>query len=225
MPTIFINFRNEDSGWAAEMLRVELEQRFGNDHVFLSHETILIGARWPDSLLEAARTCDAFLALIGPKWLTVKSEDGRPKIFSERDWVRREIAVALAAGRTVVPILIGDTPALNPASDLPDDICDLASRQGLRLDAQRFDDDYAGLERKLMDVVPGLKPRQPAGIQIDSKLKIKDLKNSDVAIARVPEGIETSLGIESDAELDRVNESSFRVLEVENRRMEKEDRS
>ena len=43
MPTIFLNFRNGDSDWAAKALRIVLEQRFGRDQVFLSHDSIPIG--------------------------------------------------------------------------------------------------------------------------------------------------------------------------------------
>ena len=194
MPTIFINFRNGDSEWAAKALRIVLAQRFGKDHVFLSHDSIPIGEPWPDALLENARTCDVFLALIGPKWLTIKGEDGRPRIFSEHDWVRREIAAALATGRAVTPILLGETPRLDPASDLPADIRDLARRQGPRLDVRRFDDDYAGLERKLMEALPGLRPRtmpgpRPAGIRVTGVTEAKgDIKGAQIGGASVPPG-------------------------------------
>ena len=215
MPKIFINFRNGDGEWAAEALRVVLEQRFGKDCVFLSHESIPIGAQWPDALLENARTCDVFLALIGQKWLTITGADGRPRIFAENDWVRREIAAALGAARTVTPILLGDTPRLDPAADLPDDIRDLACRQGPRLDIRQFDDNYAGLERKLMEIEPGLRPRPPrAGIRIDSGLEVGTLKDSQVVIADVPEGTD-GLEITSKARADIIDKSSFRVLKQE----------
>jgi hypothetical protein len=195
MPTIFINFRNGDGEWAAKALRVVLAQRFGKDHVFLSHDSIPIGTPWPDALLENARACDVFLALIGPGWLTIKGEDDRPMIFAEDDWVRREIAVALAAGRAVTPILLGDAPRLNPASDLPDDIRDLARRQGPRLDVRRFDDDYAGLERRLMDVVPSLRPRSAnirANAVTEAQGTITDSNITGVSAPRGVDGIDVS---------------------------------
>ena len=182
MPTIFLNFRNGDSDWAAKALRIVLEQRFGRDQVFLSHDSIPIGAQWPDALLENARTCDVFLALIGPKWLTIKGADGRPKIFSADDWVRREIAAALAAGLAVTPILLDGAPRLDPAGDLPEDIRDLARRQGPRLNVRQFEEDYAGLERKLTEVVPSLRtktmPRpRSAGISVVGVTKANEGHN------------------------------------------------
>jgi hypothetical protein len=222
MPTIFINFRNGDSEWAAKALRIVLEQRFDKDHVFLSHDSIPIGEPWPDALLENARTCDVFLALIGPNWLTSQGEDGRPKIFSEHDWVRREIAAALAAGRAVTPILLGDTPRLGPATDLPADIRDLARRQGPRLDVRRFDDDYAGLERKLMEIVPGLERKLPGSRpHVESDLEIGKMAGQ-VKIADVPEG--TDLDITARTKFDDMGpEAAYTVLK-EQRDQGKEDR-
>jgi len=224
MPKIFINFRNGDGEWAAEALRVVLAQRFGKDQVFLSHESIPIGEHWPDALLDNARTCDVFLALIGPKWLTITGADGRPRIFAEHDWVRREIAAALATTRTVTPILLGDTPRLDPAGDLPDDIRDLAWRQGPRLDVRQFDDNYAGLERKLMEIEPALRPKPlRAGIQVNSDLQVDESENSQVVIAEVPEGTE-GLGITSTARMGRFTNSSFNVLKTPERDQGKEGR-
>jgi len=190
MPKIFINFRNGDGEWAAEALRVVLKHRFGKDSVFLSHESIKIGERWPDALLENVATCDIFLALIGPEWLTIKGKDGHPKIFAEDDWVRREIATALAAGRTVTPILLGDTARLNPADDLPGDIRELADLQGPRLDVRKFDDDYAGLEKKLMEVVPGLRSgTRSAGIKVVGETVVAgNIVDSKIIGADVPSG-------------------------------------
>jgi len=214
MPKIFINFRSGDGDWAAEVLGVVLEQRFGKDHVFLSRRSIPIGEQWPDALLENARTCDVFLALIGPRWLTIKGEDGHPKIFDEHDWVRREIAAALAADRVVTPILLGDTPRLDPASELPDDIRDLASKQGPRLDARQFDDDYAGLERKLMEIVPGLRRKLPgARTRVNSNLEVGEM-DGHVAIVHIPG--EEDLDITARTEIDHMGpNSSYTVLRVD----------
>jgi TIR domain len=224
MSRIFINFRNGDGEWAAEALRVVLEQRFGKDHVFLSHESIPIGEQWPDALLDNARTCDVFLALIGPKWLSIKGADGRPRIFGEHDWVRREIAAALAADRTVAPILLGDTPRLDPATDLPADIRDLARKQGPRLDVRQFDDNYAGLERKLMEIVPGLRPRLPrAGIRVNSDVEVEEMDKSEAVIAQVPEGAD-GLEVTSKWRSHRWTDSSYNALKMGERDWGKGDR-
>jgi hypothetical protein len=220
MSKIFINFRNGDGEWAAEALRVVLEQRFGKDHVFLSHESIPIGAQWPDALLDNARTCDVFLALIGPKWLSIKGADGRPRIFAEHDWVRREIAAALAADRTVAPILLGDTPRLDLATDLPDDIRGLALKQGPRLDVRQFDDNYAGLERKLMEIVPRLRPRRlRAGARVNSDLEVGKM-DGRVEIVHAPR--ERDLDITARTKIDIMGPDSLYTVLKESALTEEE---
>lgn len=214
MPKIFINFRNGDGEWAAKALWVVLEQRFGKDQVFLSHESIRIGEEWPDALLENARTCDVFLVLIGPKWLTIKGADGRPRIFGEDDWVHREIAAALAADRPVTPILLGNTSRLASADDLPDDIRDLARKQGPRLDVRQFADNYAGLERKLMRIVPGLRPMQSrAGIRVNSDVEADVVEDSDAVIADLPKDAD-GVEITSKWRSSRLKNFSYKALRM-----------
>jgi hypothetical protein len=224
MPKIFINFRNGDGEWTAEALWMVLEQRFGKEHVFLSHESIPIGEQWPDALLDNARTCDVFLALIGPKWLSITGADGQPRIFAEHDWVRREIAAALAADRIVVPILLGDTPRLGPATVLPADIRDLVRRQAPRLDVRQFDDNYAGLERKLMEIVPSLRPRLPkAGIQVNSDVEVEEMDTSEAVIAEVPEGAD-GIEVTSKWRTHRMTNSSYNALKMGEHDRGKEER-
>jgi hypothetical protein len=221
MSKIFINFRNGDGEWAAEALRVVLEQRFGKDHVFLSHESIPIGAQWPDALLDNARTCDVFLALIGPRWLSIKGADGRPRIFAEHDWVRREIAAALAAGRTVAPILLGDTPRLDLATDLPADIRELARKQGPRLDVRQFDDNYVGLERKLMEIVPSLRLRtmpgpRPAGIRVTGVTTAPTIAGAEIVGASVPsgtDGLDVSSTVTASEKIERLKHVPLEIRE------------
>jgi hypothetical protein len=192
MPKIFINFRNGDSDWAAELLAEKLAQRFGECSIFKSNKSIPLGEPWPNHLREAARACDVLLALVGPAWLTITGEDGRPRIFDDDDWVRREIGTALAAGRTVAAIRLGNTPRLSP-EDLPEDIRELANRQGWRLDRRQFSTDYAGLEKELMEVVPGLRTTADPGpyqhgITVDAETVAGNVKDSLIIGASVPSG-------------------------------------
>jgi hypothetical protein len=212
MAKIFINFRNGDGEWAAKMIRTALEHRFGEGSVFLSFEDVPIGSQWRDSLLENARSCDVFLAVIGPKWLTIEGKDGRQRIFADDDWVRREIAVALAAGRAVTPVMLGDTPRFKSSDGLPDDIKGLADKQGARLDVRKFEGDQAGLEKKLMEVVPDLNPRRQRNkVNVDSKLVVGTLKGT-VNIVKT-DGEAEGLDVTSDAQVETIEENAeFSVL-------------
>ncbi len=143
MTTIFINFRSGDGDWVAKLIKNSLARRFGTDTVFLSSDSIPLGARYPDLLTRSASTCDVMLALVGR--LSGAGPDGRPPLFADDDWVRREIAAALAAGRPVATVRLDGARRLI-AGDLPPDISELANRQDITLDRRSYDADIAQLE-------------------------------------------------------------------------------
>jgi hypothetical protein len=200
MALIFINFRNGDGQWAAKLLKDTLAARFGADRVFLSSDSIRLAAQSSDVLLETARTCDVLLALIGPDWLTAANSKGQAKLFMADDWVRREIAAALRAGRNVAPVLLDGTPQL-AADQLPPDIRELANRQGGRLSRRQFDTDAHGLAESLIEIVPGLRsPDRPPGIRVRSKLVLDDGTESHIRMADIG-ATDRSVDVESDARI------------------------
>jgi hypothetical protein len=186
MTTIFINFRNGDGDWAAKLITDSLARRFGQDTVFLSSDSIPLAARYPEVLTRSASTCDIMLALVGPGWLSGAGRDGRPPLFADDDWVRREIATALAAGRPVATVRLDGARRL-VAGDLPPDISELADRQDITLDRRSYDADLAQLEEKLMEIAPGLTPKPTGGsLTVESDVKIGKGKNVTVIGADVP---------------------------------------
>jgi hypothetical protein len=94
---VFINYRGVDSRSYGALLFTELSRHFGADLVFLDSESIPAGADFAEELLSRVRGCRVLLAVIGPRWLTSAGADGR-RIDDPADWVRRELADALAAG-------------------------------------------------------------------------------------------------------------------------------
>jgi hypothetical protein len=74
-------------------------------------------------------------------------------LFDEDDFVRREVATALAAGVPVVPVLLDDTPMPGTA-ELPSDLQALPGRHALRLDHERFAADIEQLVSSLQAWVP-----------------------------------------------------------------------
>lgn len=143
MEKVFINFRNGDGEYAALYVYKELSERYGPDNVFRSSDSILPGEDFREQLTEKPRECDALLAIIGPRWLAAADADGRPRLASPRDWVRREIATALTAGNLVIPVLLNGT-AMPDARSLPSDITALTDRQYVRLETR---DAHGGMSR------------------------------------------------------------------------------
>jgi len=174
MTTIFINFRNGDGDWAAKLIKDSLARRFGKGTVFLSSDSIPLAARYPELLTRSASTCDVMLALVGPGWLSGAGPDGRPLLFADDDWVRREIATALAADRPVATVRLNGARRLI-ADDLPPDISELADRQDITLDRRSYDADVSQLEEKLMEIAPGLIPKPRAGLlTVKSDVEIEE---------------------------------------------------
>jgi hypothetical protein len=52
-------------------------------------------------LEEQVSACDAMLVLIGPDWLTVKDEAGRPRLENPEDFVRIEVGSAVKFKRVI----------------------------------------------------------------------------------------------------------------------------
>jgi hypothetical protein len=81
--------------------------------------------------MQAAATCAAMIVVIGPNWLA--EDGGRRRIDAPADWVRMEIELALAAGKPVIPVLLGERDRLTVSDNLPVSISDLVDRQYVRL--------------------------------------------------------------------------------------------
>lgn len=135
--SIFISYRREDSAGQAGRLCDRLEQAFGADAVFRDIEDIAAGDDFVDTLHGQVDRCDVLLALIGPRWLNVAGADGKPRLSNPNDWVRREIARALARDVRVIPVLLEGTTM--PSQDaLPPDLAGLARRNAVELRDTQF---------------------------------------------------------------------------------------
>lgn len=106
MPPIFLNYRRRASRDKALIIRRVLESSLGEASTFLDEESIGPGANWPDALRQAVKDCHILLALIHPDWHKDQEESGARSLDQEGDWVRQEIATALADGKTVIPVLL-----------------------------------------------------------------------------------------------------------------------
>ena len=148
MGAIFVSYRRGDSEGQARALSIELGELIGKDSVFMDVDSIALGRDFRLVLQERLASCDLMLALIGPDWLEIKDSDGNRRLDSPTDFVRQEIGAALKRNIPVTPVLVQG--AQMPAEDrLPEDLKDLAFRNGFELSHTRWESDVRELVKRL----------------------------------------------------------------------------
>lgn len=169
MNDIFISYRRDDSAGHAGRLFDGLRARFGAGHVFMDVTDLRPGQDFAVELERAVGRADCVLAVIGPRWLQAVDAAGRRRIDDPDDFVRREIALGLAHGATVIPVLVHGA-ALPRAAELPEPLQPLARRQAVELSDPRWDSDLReliaslaeGTEREVAAHATGAAPHTPS---------------------------------------------------------------
>ena len=155
---IFLNYRRGDSGWAATSLYNLLAQVFPREQLFMDVAgDIRPGDDFVEVLEEQVSACEVMIVVIGPQWLSLTDEDGRPRIADPHDFVHIEIATALARKIRVIPVLV-DGAGMPKEGALPEPLKALARRQATRLSHDRFGADGQGLVKALQESWAGTKP-------------------------------------------------------------------
>ncbi|MGW7336223.1 toll/interleukin-1 receptor domain-containing protein [Streptomyces sp. NPDC054808] len=140
MGGVFINYRRSPRATpAVHRLRERLGRHFGDAQVFLDTSSMLPGSRYPDDLRRRVHECDVLLVTIPEGWLEAQDPSGRRCLDRAGDWVRHEIELALAAGKTVIPLLLEAAEPPSPEL-LPASIRDLSLRHAHRLTADGWDE-------------------------------------------------------------------------------------
>jgi hypothetical protein len=151
---IFISYRRGDTAGHAGRLSDGLSARFGPESVFMDLDAIAPGTDFEAKIRDEVSACDVVLVLIGDQWSTVSSQDGRRRIDDPGDYVRQEVAAALARdGLTVVPVLVEGARMPAPA-ELPDDLKRLARINAIELSDQRWRFDIGRLEDAIARALP-----------------------------------------------------------------------
>lgn len=159
MGGVFISYRRDDTAPYAGRLRDRLTAVFGKDQIFRDVDRVAPGERFPVVIERAVGSCDAFIALIGNKWLTAEGENRARRLDDPRDYVRQEVATALRREDVlVIPVLV-EGAAMPDPDDLPEELAPLAERNALVMSDIRWDDDINHLVEALQRVVrpPGKK--------------------------------------------------------------------
>ena len=146
-PQIFISYRRDDAAGYARAVNDELVRSFGAGSVFIDVDDIQAGLPFSEIIQRSVGSSAVLLALIGKRWRGER-DGAAPRIFEPGDFVRQEVAAALAKGLRVIPLLL-DGAAIPDAAQLPPELRALAGRNALELDNTRFEADMARLVREL----------------------------------------------------------------------------
>ena len=147
---MFISYRREDAAGYAGRLADTLRLALGDRGEILRDVDSMIapGADFRGVIGESIARADAFLAVIGPRWLTAAGADGARRLDAEDDVVRMEIVAALESRTPVIPVLIDGAGMPSPAA-LPPALADLSARNAIELTDARWAEDTGRLVEAL----------------------------------------------------------------------------
>ena len=99
-----------------------------------------MGRDFRKAIDESVATCGVLLAIVGKNWIDAKNEAGERRLDDPSDFVRLETASALKRDIPVIPVLVHGARMQRP-DELPDDLRDLAYRNGCELTHARWGSD------------------------------------------------------------------------------------
>ena len=169
MSRIFISYRRADSEGYVGRLYDHLIKQFDKNEIFLDVGTIKPGEDFVTIIEQVVGSCDALIAVIGPRWLQTTDKHGNRRLDNQEDYVRLEITTALERNILVVPVLI--ERALMPnAKELPKNLKPLTSKNAIELSHDRFGYDVD----QLVQAIGGAYGRIMVGLGSPYQLQIRN---------------------------------------------------
>jgi biotin carboxyl carrier protein len=180
---IFMCYRRQDSGGQAGRLYDRLAERFGEDQVFMDIDRIEPGQDFVEVIEKAVGSCWLTLVVIGRDWLTLTDAEGRRRLDAPEDYVRLEIAAALARDIVVIPVLVQDA-RVPRSTDLPAAIAKLSRRQTVELRDTRWREDVG----RLLKVLEGHHKEFKKALERESQLasEVSDAQEAGLHIIASP---------------------------------------
>jgi len=144
MKKLFISYRRQDSGPSARYIAAECTHRFGEKSVFIDTDSIRMGDKWGEKIIDALHEASIIIVIIGPNWLHAHDEHGRRRIDNESDWVRNEVLYGLSSRAKVIPLLVQGAKGMGHSS-LPDALVELANIQNYEVSDAHWKRDMRSL--------------------------------------------------------------------------------
>jgi hypothetical protein len=147
-PRVFISYRRRETAGDAGRLYEAITGRLGAHNVFMDID-LQPGTDFVERIRQAVSACDVMLVIVGPRWATVESSDGSPRLSDPEDFVRLEVEAGLRRPNVaVIPVLVAGARLPEP-EHLPQGIRPLVHMKALEISDPRWRYD---LER-LMDAL------------------------------------------------------------------------
>jgi tetratricopeptide (TPR) repeat protein len=128
---VFISYRRDDSDFT-QLIVDRLSARFGRDTVYFDRTRLRLGADFPEELTRAVSATRVFVAIIGSNWLGQKANSKMRRIDEPGDWVRREVELALAHSKKIIPVFRNRNGF---PRELPEAIARLRDINGITVDS------------------------------------------------------------------------------------------
>jgi TIR domain len=141
---VFISYRRDDTAAYAGRLYDHVSEHMDKDRVFMDLDKIPGGVDFVAAMKTAIESAQAMIVVMGPKWLTIKFRDGRPRIQDPSDFVHQELALGLRRGIRVFPVLVGGA-TMPTEADLPNGLKQLAVYNAIEITDSRWDHDVGRL--------------------------------------------------------------------------------
>jgi len=151
MARLFISYRRDDAGIAANRLFAVLGKRFGKQQIFMDVQSMKSWLYFVQQLEERVTSCDAIIVLIGRNWAPRTGRRLPGSSDATNDYVVLEIAAGLMRHIPVIPVLL-DGATMPHEDDLPEAIRAFAKYHAFELTDQRWDYDV----RSLLAALDGL---------------------------------------------------------------------
>jgi hypothetical protein len=136
-PRVFISYRRRDTARDAGRLYDAITRRLGAHNVFMDID-LRPGTDVVERIRQAVSACDVMLVIVGPRWATVESSDGSPRLADPEDFVRLEVEAGIRRPNVaVIPVLVAGARMPEP-EHLPQGIRPLVRLKALEIGDRRW---------------------------------------------------------------------------------------
>jgi TIR domain len=187
MHKIFISYRHEDSIETTGRIYDWLDSRLAPNNIFMDVDSIPPGADFRVAIKDTVTSAGVMLAVIGPRWLTVREPNGgAPRIDNPNDFVRIEVELAIQNNIPIIPVLVQEA-TMPAADDLPTSLVSLAYRTAVKV---RPNPDFQG---DMIRVMKGIESIDSGIVFLQQEGKAnehveKEPTNPEPDLPPIPEG-------------------------------------